>query len=207
VEARVVHVDAIARSFAEAAQLEAASVVAFEQLAEQLEGWGGAPVALVERCRSAAQDEVRHAEIMRGFARRHGAEVPPVLQVADASSSSLLEAALHNATEGCVSETWAALLAHHQAAHAEDPALRRAYATIAEDETRHAQLAWDLHAWFCSQLDAAGRAAVERARAEALSELWEMARAQADLAPAGLGLPERELAARTARVFARRLAA
>ena len=41
-------------------------------------------------------------------------------------------------------ETWAALLAQHQAEHARDPLVRAAMKSIALDEARHAALAWTI---------------------------------------------------------------
>ena len=43
--------------------------------------------------------------------------------------------------------------------------------TIAEDETRHAGLAWDVAAWLEPRLTVDERAAVARARARAIAEL------------------------------------
>ena len=85
----------------------------------------------------------------------------------------------HNAREGCVYETFAALLAHVRARHAPDPRLRRVFARVAADEVHHAQLSWDLDAWFRTQLDANATACVETARGEALASLATRARALA----------------------------
>ncbi|MBA3392541.1 MAG: hypothetical protein H0T89_07855, partial [Deltaproteobacteria bacterium] len=66
--------DPIARFYAEAAQLEAASVDAFEMLADEL-AHHGAPAALIERTRAAARDELRHAAVMATRAHAAGAIV------------------------------------------------------------------------------------------------------------------------------------
>lgn len=69
------------------------------------------------------------------------------------TDETLLSIAIHNAVEGCVSETWAAMMAQIQAERAETPELRALFSTIARDEITHGQLAWDLHAWLLEQLD------------------------------------------------------
>jgi hypothetical protein len=204
VEARAASDDALGRSFAELAHVEAASVVAFLQLAKQLTAWG-APELLIRRCRAAARDETVHAELMARFARARGTEIPAVR--CSPSPGDFLAAAMHNAREGCVNEAWAALLAHVQAARAADPAMREAFARIAADETRHAQLAWDLDAWFRSRLGVADRHRVVDARMRAIAELSEIARAQAHAFPAELGLPPEQLLTRMADDFGARLEA
>jgi hypothetical protein len=204
VEALALTGDALGRSFAGFAYLERASVVAFLQLRRQLSAWC-APQELIERCEAAARDEVRHAAIMTRFARRHGARVPTMR--CSPCDSDLLSAAIHNAVEGCVVEAWAALLAHVQAARARDREVRAAYAAIADDETRHAQLAWDLHRWFSNVLPASDRKAVLAAQRHAISALPMTARAQAHRLPSALGVPNADLTARLAHDFGQRLAA
>ena len=117
----------------------------------------------------------------------------------------MLEAALHNAVEGCVNETWAAVLASLKAGHAHSAPLRAAYASIATDEADHAQLAWDLHAWFATQLNPDEVAAIDEARRKALHGLTALARDQQRELPRvfGLGSDLPELAAH----FSRQLAA
>ncbi|MDC0675249.1 ferritin-like domain-containing protein [Nannocystis radixulma] len=152
-------------------ELEAASVPAFERLARELEGHG-APESLVARARAAADDEVRHAAAFAGLRARHGAPPCEPAALPDLDAVRLLERlAVENAVEGCVRETYGALVARYQAEVADDPALRRLFAAIAEDETRHAELAWDVHTWLEGQLDAAARARVATARASSVREL------------------------------------
>lgn len=145
--------------------LEAASIPAFLRLAQELADHG-APAGLIARAQQAADDEVRHAA---GFARLRetlGADplVTPTISTTLATRS-LAELALENAVEGCVRETFGALLAHYQAATATDDDLRQLLVTIAEDETRHAELAWDLRAWLDLHLDTTERARVLAAEA------------------------------------------
>lgn len=161
--------DAVGAFFAECAHLEAASVVAFERMARELRAHG-APAWLVCEAERAREDEVRHAKITAALARRSGAE-PEAVVAEDRGVRSLLEIALENAIEGCVRETYGALVALHQGARAEDASVAAAMRRIAEDETRHAALAWDLAEWLDSRLTDAERARVAQARAEASATL------------------------------------
>jgi hypothetical protein len=102
--------------FARIARLEAASVPAFERLEEELRAFG-APAALLAGCRRAARDEIRHARTMTALARRHGAE-PEVPVLSAIAPRDLETIARENAVEGCVRETYGALVATHQAMNA-----------------------------------------------------------------------------------------
>lgn len=177
--------DPIAQWLAQAAHDEAASVHAFLALANELASHG-APTALRHRVVRAARDEVRHARTMADLARARGGVVPTV-EVGTPTSRSLEAMALENAVEATVFETWSALSAWHQANAAADPELRAAMRTIADDETRHAELARDLHTWFLSQLDDDAIARVEAARDAAIAAL--RARMTEEPAIPGLGLP------------------
>jgi hypothetical protein len=157
------------RYFAQAAWFEAASVFAFRRLEAELAAHG-APASLRRRARSARSDEVRHARVMRKLARRECALVPPA-RVGAHGARSLESIAIENAVEGCVHETWAALVATWQAAHAADPELREVMTRVARDETRHAVLAWDVDAWIRPHLTPDARARVDAARAAALDAL------------------------------------
>ena len=167
------------------AELEAASVPAFDELAAHLEAHS-APAELVARCRTAAEDERRHLVSMGRAARFFGGQ-PVVPERAAPPTPSLLELALDNAVEGCVAETFAAMLAHHHAEVAPDPRLRALFFPIAEDETEHAQLAHDLHAWFLSQLSEAEAERVRAARRTALAELPVRAAVLGAMLPPELG--------------------
>lgn len=159
----------LGRFFAEAAHLEAASVPAFEQLAFEL-GMHGAPEALRQAMLSAALEELEHTRITGALARGFGA-APVTPEVEARPARSLLELAVDNAVEGCVRETYGALVAQHQAMHAQNPSVRDAMAGIARDEARHAELSWELNGWLARELDEAGRQAVREARRVAVEEL------------------------------------
>jgi hypothetical protein len=154
---------------AQAAHLEAASVHAFHQLLRELRAMG-APESLRRAALDALLDEVRHAQTVGELARAHGGEVERP-DVAGTALRSAYELALENIGEGCVRETFGALQATYQAETAENPRVRRVMAQIAEDETRHAQLAWALQAWLEPQLSQAQRAQVTAERNRVLEAL------------------------------------
>lgn len=158
------------------AHMEAASVVAFSQLAVELAALG-APDSLTERVHAAAEDERRHARAMLDLAGRHSL---PEVVVPPSAPRDAFAIALDNARAGCVRETFAALVAQRQGVAAHDEAVRSAMAAIARDETRHATLSWDLAAWLDEQLAPAARAAIADARAAEASSL------RAELARGGL---------------------
>ncbi|MFO0613789.1 MAG: hypothetical protein U0414_14450 [Polyangiaceae bacterium] len=173
-----------ARTLAELAMLESASVTAFEELARHLEVFG-APADLERRARAAAVEEARHARTMLGLARRAGVRSKPV-RLRTVAPPTLLELGIANAVEGCAFETFGALLAHHQARTATDRRFREAMAVIAEEETSHAELSRDVDAWIRTRLDAHAIEAMDRAHRDA----WRvLARPRATLASRRLGLP------------------
>ncbi|MCY1007045.1 ferritin-like domain-containing protein [Nannocystis pusilla] len=161
--------DPVARWFAEVAHLEAASVPAFERLAAELREHH-APAELITAALRATVDEARHADLLGAIAKRLGGRPSPV-ELAPARSRSLVELALENAVEGCVGETWAALLAAHQARVAEDPEIRACMAEVAADEAAHADLAWAVDAWIAPRLSADERTRVLAARSRAVLAL------------------------------------
>lgn len=180
---------------AETAALEAAAIVAFDELASSLRQFG-APEALVARAQVAKADEVRHAAVMAAHAAQHGwHDAPPVLAETSMSYASLFELALHNAREGCVNETYAALVALHQAQAAADADVRASLAEIANDEVSHAQWSHDLDAWLQPQLTIAQQHAVAAAKATALTELACMAQAPTSEAQRRVGMPSPDVAA------------
>jgi len=197
--------DAMARSLAAMAWLEAASVLAFDELAAWLTV-RGAPAELVERCRAAAEDERRHARWLTHLAEQRGVRVPMPTPRAT-NEASVLEVALHNAVEGCVHESFAALMAAVRAERAEEPWLRQVFASIAIDEIRHGELAWELDAWLRTRLEPTQVQRVEAAQREALARLPERARRAQACTPAALGGIDDEQAQQLASCFAARLAA
>lgn len=192
--------DDLGAYFAESARLEAASVHAFERLAEELT-LHGAPKRLVRAARRARADEVRHARTTRALAKRFGAR-PRAAKVRRVAPRDLMSILRENAIEGCVRETYAALLATHQARNATDPSIARAMRTIARDETRHAALAWDVAEWAERDLDATQRAELAQLRAQTVAELEASTTRGREVPEAGL--PDRSTALRLVRsLFAR----
>ena len=112
-------------------------------------------------------------------------------EVAPIPLRSLEAIAIDNAREGCVRECFGAALGCYQAQSAGDPEIAAAMAEIAEDETRHAALAFAIDAWVQPRLDDRGRARVAAARAHAVSALRsELACVPDAVTRAALGLPD-----------------
>jgi hypothetical protein len=161
--------DAVGAYFASMATLEAASIVAFRRLGRELAALG-APRALLDRIARAAKDEIRHARATRALAEKYGA-TPAAPRVAPASTRSLYAIAEENAREGCVRETFGALVAHLQRVRATDADVRASMEAIADEETEHAALSWDIAAWLEAQLGNDERARLADVRREAAVEL------------------------------------
>lgn len=169
---------AVGRFFATVAHLEAASVPAFERLHRELAAVG-APETLQRAALASALEEIDHTRRMGALARKFGAQVT-VPEVEEVPLRGLRGLALDNAVEGCVRETYGALVAHYQAMHAQDADVRAALVSIAEDETRHAELSWAIDAWATSQLSEAERVEIESARSAALASLASELEAEVD---------------------------
>jgi hypothetical protein len=155
--------------FERAAYLEAASVRAFAELHVALESVG-APYELVQEAARARQDELRHFRATVRLARRFGGRAPRTQRATRGKSAKVISGkspassvdivVLENALEGCVRETYGALLASFQARRAQDAAIRSTMASIAADETRHAARSWAIARWSETRIsDAAARAA------------------------------------------------
>jgi len=171
-----------------AAEMEAASVSSFARLARELTAHS-APRDLVDRARQSLRDEVKHTRQVARLAARLGATFTPPETVVG-PVRPLVDIALENVVEGCVRETYAALQAEWQGQRAHDPAVRATYRHIAEDEARHASLAWDVAQWIAPRLTADERARVEAARSEAIVDLQHDRRTAPPPHLAGpLGLP------------------
>ena len=157
--------------FAEAARLEAASVIAFARLRRELQAHG-APEQLVRAAKRAMLEEAGHATTMRMLARRYGGRVARP-RVAPVEVRPLEAVARENASEGCVIEGFGAVVGSWQARASADPVVRRQMRRIAREEIGHASLAWQVDAWARSQLGAkAGRRLdeLQRSTLDALSE-------------------------------------
>lgn len=196
--------DVVGNYLAAAAQLEAASVVAFERLARELAAYG-APDALIAEARRAADDERRHARDTRRLAHDRGARVAPLPRLSG-DVRPLRTMAVDNATEGCVRETFGALVATWQAARAADADIARVMDVIALEETRHAALSWSVAAWLDGVLPGDDRAAVAKARAEAVDGLLaELAAPMDEALVREAGMPDADAALTLARAMLREL--
>ncbi len=165
------HDGTLANYFSEIASLEAASVPAFRRLARELRV-ARAPHSLLARVDSAIRDEVRHTRQMRALAAKFGAQrsarrTPSTSQ----TLRPLGVVAMENAVEGCVRETFGALVATYQSVHAKDPSVRETMLQIAKDETDHAMLSHDISSWAENQLSPEERRRLEEARAKAIADL------------------------------------
>lgn len=196
--------DALGRHFAISAHLEAASIQAFLRLREELR-LHGADIALQDAALLSALEEVMHTDLSARLALQHGA-APERPRVDELPLRPLFEVARDNAVEGCVRETYGALVAHYQAVHASDAQVRKAMARIAEDETRHAELSWAIDRWAREQLSAADREALrqeQRRAAEALRE--EVAAPVSPELASEAGLPPPQVAVSLVDTLAREL--
>jgi hypothetical protein len=155
--------------FGAMAQLEAASVDAFRILRRELSRHG-LPRKLERAMRRAARDEIRHTRAARALERHYGGDSGPP-RVRAVPARTIEQIAVDNAVEGCVRETYGALVAAYQARTARDARVRAAMTRIARDEIRHAALSWQLDAWMATRLDRAARNRVAEARRNARAEL------------------------------------
>ncbi len=158
--------------FAAMAFLEAVSVHAFDRLERELRAHG-ANADLLRDARRAKRDEQRHTVTMAGLARRNGCEakMPETPQIKPIRT--LFEMALENAVEGCVRETYGAVVGLIEGETSPSSSVRRAMRSVSADECRHAELAWAVHAWAMPQLSPNEAREVEIAMRAAIDEIAE----------------------------------
>jgi hypothetical protein len=142
--------DALVKHYTSWALAEHASIASFARFGMQLLALG-APSDLIRRTIDAMGDEVRHARFGFGLASAiAGASVGPgELSMDGALGGELtLESVLRLVVrEGMIGETLAALELRNAADLIEVEPLKREIQTIAEDESRHAELAYAFAAW------------------------------------------------------------
>jgi hypothetical protein len=149
----------LAAAWTELGQMEHASIAAFARFTLELLAFG-APRALVEQAQAAMADETRHAKICFGLASAYAGRAigPGPLEMTGVNlSTDLAASALTAFIEGGIGETVAAAEAGEAAASATDPTIARLLAGIAEDEARHAALAWRFIAWALASSSSAAR--------------------------------------------------
>lgn len=164
----------LARAWLADASLEHASIASFARFTLQALSLG-APPDLIADAQRAALDEVAHAQLCFGLASRYaGSPVGPgAFGMAGAlEPTTLAEAVAATVREGCVGETLSALVAQAQLARATDANVREVLSRIAEDEARHAELAWRFVGWGLRSGGDAVRAAVKDAFGEALARVY-----------------------------------
>lgn len=160
----------ITASWARDAAMEHASVASFARFTLELLALG-APADLVLGAQEATRDEIEHALACFAIASRYaGRDLGPgkldigtTMPAVDLARS--VEAAI---VEGCVGETLSALLAEARLARAEDADVRTTLRRIANEEARHAELAWRFVGWAITTGGDEVRAAASRAFEAAL---------------------------------------
>jgi hypothetical protein len=155
----------LARAWRADAAFEHASVAAFARFSMDLMQLG-APADLVARAHAAALDEIEHARLCHAIAKAYDGRArgpAPVAALSRAHAPTFAELAVETFVDGCVGETIAAMSAREAARDAAAP-VRAALLRIAEDEERHAELAFAALAWLVSS----GGAPARRAVADAL---------------------------------------
>ena len=161
---------ALAMHWAREAAFEHASVASFARATLDLMAVGAPPELLAE-VQAAALDEIEHARITFALARAYGgADVGPgklpAIALASTHTRTLAEVARDTFIDACEGESIAALAVHEAARRAEDPTVRALLSRIADDEDRHAALAWKTVAWALRAGGADVRDALERAASE-----------------------------------------
>jgi hypothetical protein len=140
---------ALAEHWMKMGQMEHASIAAFARFSLQLLSLG-APPELVQACTQALADETAHTRLCFQIASVYAGHAvgPGPLDVERSLEVTSLEDIVDLViAEGCFGETSAALEALESADSASDPVIRSAYAQIAADEQRHAELAFQFVRW------------------------------------------------------------
>lgn len=142
----------LAEGWAETAAGEHASVASFARFALQLMQLG-APADLVADATRAMGDEVRHAKAAYGVASSFAGKDlgPGPLDTTGADESSVEAMVLSAVREGCIAETIAAAQARAAAEACTDEGIREMLEGVANDESRHATLAWRFVRWALSE--------------------------------------------------------
>lgn len=138
------------KAWAERALQEHASVASFNRFSLALLAVG-APPELVELSNEAALDEILHARISFAIASTYLDEPigpgPLAIDGALDDVSSFAKLAESTLVEGCIGETISAALAREAHHVASEGMAKHALLRIAEDEERHAELAWAFVKW------------------------------------------------------------
>jgi hypothetical protein len=160
------HRAALAVAWTDSALAEHGSIASFARASLELLALG-APAALLREIHEAMGDEIAHAELCFSLATElGGAPVGPgalPLPGTLALRTTPIDCAVATVVEGCINETLCALVAQAQHDAATAPRVGAALLRIAEDEARHAALAWKTVAWLIREHGAPVREAVRQA--------------------------------------------
>lgn len=140
----------LGRCWADAALGEHASVAAFAHLSLHMLNLGAPPQLLLGAIQ-AMKEEVQHAQLCFGVARKFlghaigpGPMDVPSFTTATGQSGAILAAAI---AEGCIDETISTHYARAASARCIDHAIETTLSKIVADEDRHAALSWQFVAW------------------------------------------------------------
>ena len=139
----------LGRRWLEQAEGEHASVASFARNTLQLLTLGS-PSELLIASKQAGIDEINHAKISYDIASANtGLKLAPgPLDVQESLKKLELMSVIRSIIqEGCVGETLAAIEARVRGHGTDDPYIKKSLLQITEEETNHAQLAWDTIDW------------------------------------------------------------
>lgn len=151
--------------------MEHASVASFARFSLQLMALG-APADLLQEAHRAALDEIEHARTTYSLATVFGQanvgpdKLPAAIAPIDANVDAFVKALV---LEGCVGETLGAAEGQEAARYAAWPEIAEPLAKIAQDEERHATLAWRSLQWALDTFGAQARDAATSAFVEAMA--------------------------------------
>jgi len=152
------------RDWTHTAALEHASIASFAVLSLDLMALG-APANLLRGAHLAALDEIAHAEYTFAMASAGGNRLGPgLLAIPARAAPTLAGLAVESLRDGCFGETAAALSLQRRAARSRDGTQAQILALMADDELRHAELAFAIVAWAVRQ---GGEAVLAAVRVEA----------------------------------------
>lgn len=142
----------LAARWTETALGEHASIASFARFQLQLLQVG-APADLVADTTRAMADEIQHARDAFAIASALAGEVraPGPMDVAGLRPEDLRDILRAVVREGCIAETIAAAQVSEAAARCSTPALATLLSSTADDERRHAALAWRFVRWALTQ--------------------------------------------------------
>lgn len=154
---------ALADVYSKDALTEHASVASFSRFVLECLAVG-APADIVLEAQQALADEIGHARASFALASAYaGVDLgPSALDVSNAISErvTLTECVRRTFREGCIAETVSAALIHGAADVASDPVVKSVLSRTAEDERRHAVLAWRFVSWAVARGDEPLRALI-----------------------------------------------